>query len=179
MIPVGEPVQLAHSALPAEGRLWGAGRPGYPDEPPAPYVIETGARAWAERGVSVVVSLIEDWEVPRRAPGLYETLDDLGMTLVRFPVPDYGAPSDLAAFAELLADVQARLAAGQGILAHCNAGLGRTAVFLGSLLRSRGFEGDPVREIRRVYRARAMETPAQEAFVRALPVPRRGGAPGA
>jgi protein-tyrosine phosphatase len=168
MIPIGQPRPLTHPVLPRGARLWGAGRPGYPDEPPPPEVVDAGANAWAESGVSVVVSLIEDWEIPKRAPGLYEALARHGMTLVRFPVPDFGAPSDIRAFADVLTDVQARLRSGQGVLAHCNAGLGRTAVLLAALLKGCGFEGDAVEEIRRIYQLRAMETPAQEAFVRGL-----------
>jgi protein-tyrosine phosphatase len=168
--PIGQPLVLAHAVLPAAGRVWGAGRPSYPDEPPAPGTVELGVRDWRAAGVDLVVSLIEDWEVPRRAPGLFETLGRHGITLVRFPVPDFGVPADAAAFARLLAEVRGRLGEGGGVLAHCNAGLGRTAVFLGALLRASGFGGDPVAEIRRVYRPNAMERDIQEAFVRGFPV---------
>jgi ADP-ribosyl-[dinitrogen reductase] hydrolase len=133
-------------------------------------VVEAGVRAWRGQGVDLVVSLIEDWEVTRRAPGLYEALAAAGIDVRRFPIPDFGAPADAARFRHLLADVGRRLDAGAGVLVHCNAGLGRTAVALGSLLRMSGFAGDPVREIRRVYRSNAMEVPVQEAFVRGLPV---------
>jgi protein-tyrosine phosphatase len=55
------------------------------------------------------------------------------------------------------------------VLVHCNAGLGRTAVVLASLLKTHGLAGDPVTELRRIYRPGAMEEPVQEAFVRTLP----------
>ena len=32
--PIGHPLRLVHPALPTAGRLWGRGRPAYPDEPP-------------------------------------------------------------------------------------------------------------------------------------------------
>jgi protein-tyrosine phosphatase len=76
----------------------------------------------------------------------------------------------------LLEEVRVRLAAGTGVLAHCNAGLGRTAVFLASVLRAHGFAGDAVNEVRRIYRDDAMREPAQEAFVRGIPVGRAGAA---
>ena len=129
---------------------------------------------WRESGVDLVVSLIEDWELPRRAPGLFDAVTRHGIGLMRFPVVDFGVPADVAAFAALLRELRGRLARGEGVLVHCNAGLGRTAVVLGSVLRAHGFEADPVAEIRRLYRPNAMEVPLQEAFVRALPVSRNG-----
>jgi protein-tyrosine phosphatase len=127
-----------------------------------------GVRAWRDAGVDLVVSLIEDWEVPRRAPRLFESLADHGLALRRFPIPDFGVPADPDAFGRLLGEIGRRLADGTGVLVHCNAGLGRTAVALGSLLRRHGYGGDPVLELRRLYRPGAMEDPVQEAFVRGL-----------
>jgi protein-tyrosine phosphatase len=176
--PIGVPLRLVHPALPREARVWGAGRPGYPDEPPATPVVAIGAKEWRGLGVTRVLSLIEDWELPRRAPGLYEALGEQDIALVRLPVRDFGVPTDLVAYARLLAEVRGWLAAGEGLLVHCNAGLGRTAVVLGSLLRIHGLQGDPVTEIRRIYRRTAMEHPVQEAFVRGLdPVLGGAGAP--
>jgi len=61
-----------------------------------------------------------------------------------------------------------RLDAIHTVLAHCNAGLGRTAIFLASVLKGCGYPGDAVEEIRRIYEPDAMRGPNQEAFVRAL-----------
>lgn len=159
---------VQHPVLPGRGRLWGAGRPGYPDEPPTPAAIEAGVRAWRDAGVDLVVSLLEDWEVAQRCPGLYEALERHGVEARRYPIVDFGAPADAAGFAGLLDDIRERLAEGHGVLVHCNAGLGRTAVVLASLLKTCGCAGDPVAEIRRIYQAGAMREPAQEAFVRGL-----------
>lgn len=169
--PVGHPLRLSHPVLPDGGLLLGAGRPSYPDEPPARDRVEEGVRAWREAGVSLVVSLIEDWEVPRRAPGLFEALAREGLGLRRFPIPDFGVPSDMPAFGRLLDEVGRRLAVAEGVLVHCNAGLGRTAVVLASVLKAHGLVADPVTELRRLYRPTAMEHPVQEDFVRRLAVP--------
>ena len=169
--PVGHPLRLRHPLLPAGAPLLGAGRPSYPDEPPARDKVEEGARAWREAGVSLVVSLIEDWEVPRRAPGLFEALGREGIDLRRFPIADFGVPTDVPAFGRLLHEVGGRLSGGGCVLVHCNAGLGRTAVVLASVLKAHGLVVDPVRELRRLYRPTAMEHPVQEDFVRRLTVP--------
>ncbi len=167
--PVGQPLQLLHPVLPSKSRLWGAGRPSYPDEPPQAAAVEAGVRAWKEAGVSYVLSLIEDWEVPRRAPGLFETLAREGIGLERYPIVDFGVPREGPGFLRVLRDVGQRLAGGEGILVHCNAGLGRTAVVLASILKDHGLVLDPVTELRRIYRSTAMQEPVQEAFVRSLP----------
>jgi len=166
--PVGQPLQLVHPVLPPRARLWGAGRPSYPDEPPRADAVESGVRAWRESGVGLVLSLIEDWEVPRRAPGLFEALAHERIDLRRYPIADFGVPREVPGFGQLLRDVGERLAAGDGVLVHCNAGLGRTAVVLASILKVHGLAGDPVTELRRIYRSSAMEEPVQEAFVRGL-----------
>jgi protein-tyrosine phosphatase len=170
MPPVGHPLRLAHPVLPAAVRLWGAGRPSFPDEPPSRAAVEAGVQAWRDAGVRLVVSLIEDWEVPRRAPGLFDTLARAGLEAWRFPIVDFGVPADPAAFARLLQRVGGRLVGGAGVLVHCNAGLGRTAVVLASVLKAHGLRTDPVAELRRVYRPTAMQEPTQEAFVRSLVV---------
>jgi protein-tyrosine phosphatase len=169
--PVGQPLRLLHRVLPRHGQLWGAGRPSFPDEPPSRDAVEAGAQAWRKAEVGLVVSLIEDWEVPRRAPGLFEALSREGPIVRRFPIRDFGVPSDVPAFARLLDEVVGRLAQGGGVLVHCNAGLGRTAVVLASLLKVHGLTDDPVAELRRIYRPTAMQEPTQEAFVRGFATP--------
>jgi protein-tyrosine phosphatase len=169
--PVGDPLRLVHPVLPPGARLWGSGRPSYPDEPPRTDAVEAGVRAWRASGVGLVLSLIEDWEVPRRAPGLFEALIREGILLRRYPIADFGVPRDVAEFRQLVREVSAHLVAGDGVLVHCNAGLGRTAVVLAAILKSHGLATDPVIELRRTYRATAMQERAQEAFARAFPTP--------
>lgn len=169
--PVGQPLRLLHPLLPRDAKLLGAGRPSYPDEPPSRDAVEGGVCAWREAGVGLVVSLLEDWEVPRRAPGLFEALARQGVDLRRFPIVDFGVPADVPAFGRLLGEVGRRLAEGGGVLVHCNAGLGRTAVVLASILKTHGLVADPVTELRRLYRPTAMQDPTQEAFVRGLVTP--------
>lgn len=159
---------LAHPRLPAGGRLWGASRPGYPDVPASPRQIEAAVREWAGAGVDAVVTLMEEPEVARICPGFFDALARHGLESLRYPIPDFGAPDDPARFCAFVADIRGRLARGQAILAHCNAGLGRTAIFLASLLKGCGLPGDAVEEIRRIYLPDAMRGAAQEAFVRGL-----------
>jgi protein-tyrosine phosphatase len=173
---------LYHPRLPAGGRLWGASRPGYPETPASPRPVEAGVREWAGVGVEVVVTLMEDDELSRICPGFLDALRRRGLESLRFPIPDFGAPApdEAEAFCVFVDDARRRLARGQAILAHCNAGLGRTAIFLASLIKGCGHPGDAVEEIRRIYQPDAMRGAVQEAFVRGLWFPPDGrGRPGA
>jgi protein-tyrosine phosphatase len=170
---------VAHPRLPANARLWGASRPGYPDMPATPRQIEADVREWVGTGVDVVVTLMEDEELARICPGFLDALRRHELESLRFPIRDFGAPeaAEAGAFCELVEDVRARLARGQGVLVHCNAGQGRTAVFLASLLKGCGHVGDAVEEIRRVYYADAMRGVSQERFVRTLAFAANGRGP--
>ena len=167
---------LAHPRLPPGGRLWGASRPGYPDVPATSRQIQAAVREWVGAGVEVVVTLMEDEELERICPGFPDALRRHELESLRFPIPDFGAPAaaEAEAFCGLVLDVRQRLARGQGILVHCNAGQGRTAMFLASVLKGCGHRGDAVEEIRRIYYHDAMRGIAQEEFVRALLFPPNG-----
>ncbi len=120
-------------------------------------------------GASTVVTLIEDHELRLLA------IDDLGpavrqhgMHWWHLPIRDVDVPDDrfeLAWRAEgpLL---HQRIDAGERILIHCRGGLGRTGLVAGVILVERG--QSPEDAIDRVRRARphAIETPAQEEYVR-------------
>ena len=128
---------LYHPSLPPGGRLWGASRPGYPDTPASARQVEAGVREWAGVGVEAVVTLMELDEIDRICPAFLDALRRQGLESLRFPIRDFGAPGphETEAFCAFVDDARQRLARGQAILAHCNAGQGRTAVFLASLSR--------------------------------------------
>jgi protein-tyrosine phosphatase len=167
---------LYHPRLPAGGRLWGASRPGYPDTPATLRQVEAGVREWAGVGVEAVVTLMEADEIQRICPGFLDALHRQGLESLRFPIRDFGAPAahEAEKFCAFVDDARQRLARGQAILAHCNAGQGRTAVFLASLLKGCGHPGDVVEEIRRIYFADAMREAVQEDFVYGLSFPPEG-----
>lgn len=82
-------------------------------------------------------------------------------------VPDFGVPDEAAlrdALMHMLAEMQARPEGTFHI--GCRAGLGRTGTAMACLARMAGIAGDPIAWVREHYDPRAVETPAQEAFVR-------------
>ena len=86
---------------------------------------------------------------------------------ILLPAPDFGVP-DPAALRDAVARPVAALEAdpSRPLFVGCRAGIGRTGVFLGCLLRATGVAGDPVAELRRLYHPHAAETPAQEQAIR-------------
>lgn len=86
----------------------------------------------------------------------------------RLDVPDFGVP-DVAALRGVLMAMLEAMRARPGDTFHigCRAGLGRTGLAMACLARMAGaVEGDPVAWLRACYVPEAIETPAQEAFVR-------------
>ena len=167
-------IALYHPRLPPGGRLWGASRPGYPRSPAMPREVEASVRSWVGVGVEGVLNLMEDTELVALCPGYPEALRRHDLELLRFPIVDFGVPADAAAFCDVVTGVRDRLARSQAVLVHCNAGQGRTAVFLASLLKACGHPGDAIEEIRRIYYRDAMRGENQEAFVRSLSFPSDG-----
>lgn len=86
----------------------------------------------------------------------------------RLDVPDFGVP-DEAALRRVLQQMLAEMRAAPDGAYHigCKAGLGRAGTAMACLAIMAGAaEGDPVAWLRAAYNAEAIETPAQEDFVR-------------
>lgn len=86
----------------------------------------------------------------------------------RLDVPDFGVP-DAAALRTVLDAMLAAMRERPADVFHigCKAGLGRSGLALACLAQMAGaVEGDPVAWLRARYVPEAIETPAQEAFVR-------------
>ncbi len=95
----------------------------------------------------------------------------------RLDVPDFGLP-DEAGLRDVLQQMLAEMRAAPDGAYHigCKAGLGRTGTAMACLaLMAGAVEGDPVAWLRAAYHPEAIETPAQEDFVRGFtltgPVP--------
>lgn len=118
-------------------------------------------------GVEVVVSLLTPSEIRE----LNLTKEDAGcraagIGFLNFPIPDRDVPASRVAFMAFARDVYERISAGQSVLCHCRAGIGRSSMMVVALL---ALGGIPVGEaFARTTRARGREvpdTPEQRAWM--------------
>ena len=123
---------------PVLGQLWLAGKH---------YVGPDPVAALAECGCETVVCLCESFEFEDRYPDYAAWLDSsVGADRsVWWPVPDLHAPP-LESARSLVAEIARRLDAGEGVLVHCGAGMGRAGTIAAAVLMHYGLTLDQALE---------------------------------
>ena len=111
----------------AGGRMWLCGKHHIGPDPQA---------VLAETGATTVVCLTQRHELEDRFPEYVQWLDaGSGGRVIWFPIHDLSVPT-LDELAGLVDDVAARVAAGEHVVVHCAAGIGRAGnVATGVLVR--------------------------------------------
>ncbi len=118
------------------------------------------------KGIQVIVLLVEDEEfmriTGRNLVGIYEKE---GYEVIHLPIPDMGVPS-IEELEDASTLVIQKAQAGQNILIHCHAGVGRTGVFMAHLAkRLFGFSGRKAISWVRQYIPNALKSDEQRKFV--------------
>ena len=97
-----------------------------------------------ERWIDHEVRSFVDLTQPRESlPGYQDAIERLSRTLgvnlgyARFPIPDYGVPSQ-PLMRRILAHLYQQMAQGRCVYLHCHGGIGRTGTVIGCLLRDQG-----------------------------------------
>lgn len=127
---------------------------------PAPEAVA----AHAQRGISCLVSLVEEHEFPDQA-GLEAALAAAGIAWIRWPIRDFGIPDAQAGWAALAAGLHARLDRGETVGLHCWGGLGRSGMVAARLAAERGMAPAAAVHLVRSHRPGTVETAAQAAWV--------------
>ena len=108
-------------------------------------------------GVEVLVCALT---APEQAElGLAEeatTCATAGLAFVAVPIPDRGVPEEQT-LRPVLGQLHAALAAGQHVVIHCRAGIGRASLVAGALLVGEGLAPEPVWQ--RLAAARGLPVP--------------------
>lgn len=95
-------------------------------------------------GIGHVLCLNAPGDIARTSPG-YAALLASGAApwpVHAHPIEDFSAPADLAAYAAWIAAQATRLRAGETMLLHCGAGIGRTGMTALALLGALGMAPD-------------------------------------
>lgn len=144
---------------------------------------EVGTRARLNSLVSLGASLFVDLTSPSwenvesyaKMLGRMRTVAGLRPVHLSFPIRDVSVPSDRAQMTAILDAIDAGRFAGETVYVHCRAGIGRTGLVAGCLLRRHGESpAGALRVLRRAWRGdersrrypRIPQTDGQEAYVK-------------
>lgn len=124
------------------GRLYLGSMPGRYE------AFEDAWRAIIRHGVARVVCLVPPDELRDKSPRYARALDERKTPWKHesFPVEDLDAPADREAFWALAQKAARRLAAGETLLVHCAAGIGRSGTFAVCVLLALGLAADTARD---------------------------------
>lgn len=98
---------------------------------------------WEEvhvREITAIVNLAPDDEVRKKSPEYRKALAAATVPCEVWPlaVPDFAAPTDDAAFGQLVRQVASALRDGKAVMVHCGAGIGRTGTVAVAVLMALG-----------------------------------------
>jgi len=120
-------------------------------------------------GVKLLVSLLCEEELaPRGIPDLVDAGRAARLPILRFPIEDFSAPDAPEDLFPVVRRVLDTTRGGGPVVVHCWAGLGRSGLVAASCLAAHGLAADEAIALVRRYRRFAIQTLAQERFVRAL-----------
>jgi protein-tyrosine phosphatase len=136
--------------------------------------LDQDLRSLAEAGIGRLILLVDDGELARWGdPAIVERGAAAGVEIDRHPMADGGAPPDAASMNAILSSISAAREGGDVAVA-CMGGVGRTGTVAACALVAAGWDPDAaIARVRAVRHPSAVETPAQEAFVRKFHLDRR------
>ena len=106
-------------------------------------LLDETAQGWRDAGIDVIVSMLEREEA--EALGLEQQQSvcrSVGLEYINCPVPDHGTPQSVDALQDAVDRALAHLARGHRVAAHCFAGIGRSPLFVASVIVRHGIDPD-------------------------------------
>jgi len=131
-----------------------------PATPPEPYLAKSLER-WQKLGIGTILSLMEPGE-RRGWDREGEICEQLGLRFYALPIRDHSIPlpDEMENIVAVLAKIEARLRAGERVVAHCFGGIGRSGMATIALLMLGGVSIEEA--IRHVTLARGLDCPETE-----------------
>lgn len=108
---------------------------------PSPEWLEDDFRFYKDLGITLVVSLLEEFEAYEI--GLQDerkVAEQFGIGFLPFPIADRGLPESLYDFKHFISNLHSRMKGGEHAAVHCRAGIGRSGLVAGSVLALEGLE---------------------------------------
>jgi protein tyrosine phosphatase (PTP) superfamily phosphohydrolase (DUF442 family) len=91
-------------------------------------------------GIGTVVSLIERDEIRElHLSDEKQLCEEYGITFIHFPIPDRGVPKSVEALKAMVESLSAKVTAGEAIVIHCRAGIGRTGLIAACVMLHLGY----------------------------------------
>lgn len=103
----------------------------------------------SQSNIKQIISLTPIEEIERNSPDYFRalTIGTLPCRYECFPVTDFGVPKDWESFEVFVREIARQVLAGESILIHCGAGIGRTGTFACCLLIALGIPPEQVSRI--------------------------------
>lgn len=139
----------------AEGNLATMAAPRLDDQ------FENTILNWKDEGVDVVVSMLENSEIPNLLNAERALCEEFGMEFFSVPVRDKTVPDSVELFADVARQLAERIAGGQAVAIHCRAGIGRSTTMAACVLILLGVQGEDALDM--IASARGLEVPETEA----------------
>lgn len=144
------------------GRLWLHRMPGRKES------LEEAWETIVKNGIKRVICLATKDEIRVKSPTYAKALANVvPWNHVWFPIPDYDIPESVESFSVTTKYVGDALMAGENILIHCGAGIGRTGMFAIGVVFGLGFSAEYSTELVKAAGS-GPETDAQRKFLAAF-----------
>jgi hypothetical protein len=127
---------------------------------PQPEDLEHAILHWKDEGVDIVVSLLEQAELPGLVEAEGGLCGEIGLEFLWFPIRDSSVPSSMEAFNVLITKLGDAVAMGKSVAIHCRAGIGRSALVAAGVLNY--LHVDTGTALDMVAEARKIEVPQTE-----------------
>jgi protein-tyrosine phosphatase len=116
---------------------------------------------WKDEGVDIVVSMIEQREMPGLVEAERALCEEFHLDFVWFPIRDKTAPASPEAISVLAKRLATAISTGKSVAIHCRAGIGRSALLAATVLVHLNVDGAAALDM--IAEARGAEVPETEA----------------